>query len=61
LNDFEFSDTVDILKGDPQPILTELMDTLPADPSYSYVFEGSSITSWSASTCCERRRTTPCT
>jgi uncharacterized protein len=44
LNDFEFSETVDILKGDPQPILTDLMDTLPADQRYSYVFEGNSQT-----------------
>ena len=42
LNDFEFSETVEILKGDPQPILTDLMDTLPADQRYSYVFEGNS-------------------
>jgi predicted extracellular nuclease len=42
LNDFEFSETVEILKGDPQPTLTDLMDTLPADQRYSYVFEGNS-------------------
>src|SRR5262249_24738352 len=37
LNDFEFSDTVTILKG---TILHDLMDTLPQDQRYSYVFEG---------------------
>src|SRR5262249_15260126 len=43
LNDFEFSDTVTILKGTPN-ILNDLMDTLPADQRYSYVFEGNSQT-----------------
>jgi uncharacterized protein len=41
LNDFEFSDTVKILKG---AILIDLMDTLPQNERYSYVFEGNSET-----------------
>ncbi len=43
LNDFEFSDTVTILKGTPS-ILNDLIDTLPQDQRYSYVFEGNSQT-----------------
>jgi hypothetical protein len=43
LNDFEFSDTVSILKGTPG-ILEDLIDTLPASERYSYVFEGNSQT-----------------
>jgi predicted extracellular nuclease len=39
LNDFEFSDTVQILEGG---VLTSLMDTLPQDERYSYDFEGNS-------------------
>jgi predicted extracellular nuclease len=39
INDFDFSDTVSILKGD---VLHNLMDTLPPDERYSYVFEGNS-------------------
>jgi hypothetical protein len=39
LNDFEFSETLDILEGG---VLTNLMDTLPKAERYSYVFEGSS-------------------
>ena len=39
INDFEFSETVDILEGG---VLTTLMDTLPANERYSYVFEGNS-------------------
>ena len=39
INDFEFSRTVEILKGD---VLTNLMDTLPKSERYSYVFEGNS-------------------
>ena len=38
LNDFEFSETLGILEGG---VLTSLMDTLPKDERYSYVFEGS--------------------
>jgi predicted extracellular nuclease len=39
INDFEFSDTVEILEGS---VLTTLMDTLPKSERYSYVFEGNS-------------------
>jgi predicted extracellular nuclease len=39
INDFEFSETVDILEGG---VLTSLMDTLPKPERYSYVFEGNS-------------------
>jgi predicted extracellular nuclease len=39
INDFEFSETVDILEGGA---LTSLMDTLPQPERYSYVFEGNS-------------------
>jgi predicted extracellular nuclease len=41
LNDFEFSDTVHILENG---VLTDLMDTLPLNERYSYVFEGNSQT-----------------
>ena len=41
INDFEFSETVEILEGDE---LTTLMKTLPANERYSYVFEGNSQT-----------------
>ena len=41
LNDFEFSNTVSILKSG---VLHDLMDTLPPDERYSYVFEGNSQT-----------------
>jgi predicted extracellular nuclease len=41
INDFEFSQTVSILKGTP-PVLQDLMDTLPLDQRYSYVFDGNS-------------------
>ena len=41
LNDFEFSDTVSILKAG---VLTDLIDTLPLNERYSYVFEGNSQT-----------------
>ena len=44
LNDFEFSDTVGILKGTPTTILEDLIDTLPTAERYSYVFEGNSQT-----------------
>jgi predicted extracellular nuclease len=40
INDFEFSETVEILEGDG--VLTSLMDTLPKAERYSYVFEGNS-------------------
>jgi predicted extracellular nuclease len=39
INDFEFSQTVQLLEGD---VLTTLMDTLPKAERYSYVFEGNS-------------------
>jgi hypothetical protein len=39
INDFDFSETVDILEGG---VLTTLMDTLPQGERYSYVFEGNS-------------------
>lgn len=39
INDFEFSETVEILEGG---MLTTLMDTLPKPERYSYVFEGNS-------------------
>ena len=39
INDFEFSQTVDLLEGG---VLTTLMDTLPKAERYSYVFEGNS-------------------
>ncbi|HET9241933.1 MAG TPA: Ig-like domain-containing protein [Gaiella sp.] len=40
INDFEFSETVEILEGGGA--LTSLMSTLPAGERYSYVFEGNS-------------------
>jgi len=39
INDFEFSQTVDILEGG---VLSSLMGTLPKPERYSYVFEGNS-------------------
>jgi uncharacterized protein len=39
INDFEFSQTVQLLEGG---VLTTLMDTLPQAERYSYVFEGNS-------------------
>ena len=39
INDFEFSQTVELLEGG---VLTTLMDTLPKPERYSYVFEGNS-------------------
>jgi uncharacterized protein len=39
INDFDFSETVEILEGG---VLTTLMRTLPLDERYSYVFEGNS-------------------
>src|ERR671939_47574 len=41
LNDFEWSDTVSILKSG---VLHDLMDSLPENERYSYVFEGNSQT-----------------
>ncbi|CAJ1316433.1 S-layer homology domain-containing protein [Paenibacillus nuruki] len=40
-NDFQFSNTLDVLKGKE---LTNLVDTLPANERYSYVYEGNSQT-----------------
>jgi uncharacterized protein len=39
INDFEFSQTVEILEGG---VMTSLMDTIPKEERYSYVFEGNS-------------------
>jgi uncharacterized protein len=39
INDFEFSETVEILTGG---VMTSLMETLPKPERYSYVFEGNS-------------------
>jgi predicted extracellular nuclease len=39
INDFDFSETVEILEGG---VLTTLMSTLPLEERYSYVFEGNS-------------------
>jgi uncharacterized protein len=39
INDFQFSQTVDILKGG---VLNDLVETLPPGERYSYVFEGNS-------------------
>ncbi|MBW4084931.1 S-layer homology domain-containing protein [Paenibacillus sp. S150] len=41
LNDFQFSDTLKILKGSA---LTNLIDTLPLGERYSYIYEGNSQT-----------------
>ena len=41
INDFEFSETTDILEGG---VLTSLIKTLPPNERYSYVFEGNSQT-----------------
>ena len=39
INDFQFSETVSILKGGE---LVNLIDTLPISEQYSYVFDGNS-------------------
>jgi hypothetical protein len=39
INDFEFSETVDILEGG---VLTTFLETIPPNERYSYVFEGNS-------------------
>jgi predicted extracellular nuclease len=41
INDFEFSETTDLLEGG---VLTSLIKTLPSRERYSYVFEGNSQT-----------------
>ena len=42
LNDFEFSETADILVGSGETALTDLPRELPSEDRYSYVFEGNS-------------------
>ncbi|GAA1515503.1 lamin tail domain-containing protein [Kribbella lupini] len=42
LNDFDFSQTTDILVGSGRTSLIDLPRTLPANQRYSYVFEGNS-------------------
>jgi predicted extracellular nuclease len=42
INDFDFSETVDILVGSGQTALTDLPRTLPIEERYTYVFEGNS-------------------
>lgn len=42
LNDFEFSQTTDILAGSGKTAMTDLPRTLPANERYSYVYEGNS-------------------
>ncbi len=42
INDFEFSETTDILVGDGTEALTDLPRTLPQDERYTYVFDGNS-------------------
>ena len=42
LNDFQFSETADILVGDGATALTDLPRTLPIAQQYTYVFDGNS-------------------
>ena len=42
VNDFEFSQTTDILAGNGKTAMTDLPRTLPANERYSYVYEGNS-------------------
>ena len=42
LNDFEFSQTTDILAGSGKTAMTDLPRTLPVNERYSYVYEGNS-------------------
>jgi predicted extracellular nuclease len=42
INDFEFSETTDILVGDGATALTDLPRTLPENEQYTYVYEGNS-------------------
>jgi uncharacterized protein len=44
LNEFEFLSPLDILKGGISPVLTNLIETLPDNERYSYIFEGNSQT-----------------
>ncbi len=39
LNDFQFSAPIELLKGE---ILTDLVDTLPVEEQYTYVYDGNS-------------------
>ena len=41
LNDFQFSPPIQLLQGD---ILTDLVDTLPIEEQYSYIYDGNSQT-----------------
>ena len=41
LNDFQFSAPLELLQGD---ILTDLVDTLPVEEQYSYIYDGNSQT-----------------
>ncbi len=43
LNDFQFSNPLKTLEGTPA-VLTDLIDTLPANQRYSYVYDGNSET-----------------
>lgn len=40
LNDFEFSEPLNVLKGGDKPVLKNLVDTLPANERYTYNFQG---------------------
>jgi predicted extracellular nuclease len=42
INDFEFSETTDILVGSGDTALTDLPRTLPANERYTYVYQGNS-------------------
>jgi len=42
LNDFNFSQTANILKGSGKTALTDLIDTLPVNERYTYDYEGNS-------------------
>jgi len=42
INDFEFSQTIDIMVGSGANAIVDLPRTLPVNESYSYVFEGNS-------------------
>lgn len=42
LNDFNFSETANIVKGSGKTKMTDLIDTLPANQRYSYDYQGNS-------------------
>ncbi|HWC20829.1 MAG TPA: lamin tail domain-containing protein [Flexivirga sp.] len=42
LNDFNFSETANIVKGSGKTAMTDLIDTLPANERYSYDYQGNS-------------------